>query len=121
MNGQQLEAEKKALREAGCGWVDGVFHKGTEQQQKREKELDCIDMINSIIAYGGFGFDANRILQNEKQSYHDYLLPYCQELGEAKVLELIEGQLQSIVNVKHAVFEDGEGCTYNELVFKENE
>ena len=39
MNDFELEMEKKRLRDLGCGWKDGKYHKGTPEQEVRKKEL----------------------------------------------------------------------------------
>ena len=51
MNDLELRKAREELRAAGCGWKDGKYFKGTPEQQVEETELNCIEMINSILAY----------------------------------------------------------------------
>lgn len=76
-------------------------------------------MIDSILAYGGFGFTAEEVLKNEEKSYHNYLAEYVEMLGREKAIALIEGQIESIDHINSCVYTDSEGCTYNSIVWKE--
>lgn len=78
----------------------------------------CIDMINSILAYG-FNTDAKYVLEREKNSHHNYLEDYIKELGEDKVLELIQGQIDSIDHVVECAYYSEDGGFYNEIIWKE--
>ena len=119
MNDLKLEMKKKRLRDLGCGWKDGKYHKGAPEQEVRKKELSCIEMINSILAYDCRGYaDAKEVLKHEKESYHNYLADYVTELGEVRVLELIQGQIDSIDYVRVAVSYDSEGVSYNSIQWK---
>ena len=116
MNDLELEMEKKRLRDLGCGWKDGKYHKGAPEQEVRKKELSCIEMINSILAYDCRGYaDAKEVLK------HDYLADCVTELGEVGVLELIQGQIDSIDYVHVAVSYDSEGLSYNSIQWKVKE
>ena len=57
MNDFELEMEKKKLANAGCGWKNGVYYKGTPEQEIRKRELSCIEMGNSIHAYACRRYD----------------------------------------------------------------
>lgn len=119
MNDFELEMEKKKLRDTGCGWKNGIYHKGTPEQETRKRELSCIEMINSILAYDCRGYsDAKDVLEYEKNSYHNYLEDYTTELGEKRVLELIQGQIDSIDTVDVDVSRDSEGLSYNSIQWK---
>lgn len=119
MNDFELKIEKQKLRAEGHGWINGVFHKGTSEQQIRERVLSCIDIINSILAYDCRGYSvAKDVLEYEKNAYHNYLQDYMDELGEHKVLELIQGQIDSIDTVTTDVFCDSEGVSYNSIKWK---
>ena len=121
MNDFELEIEKKRLRDAGCGWKNGIYYKGTPEQEKRKRELSCVEMINSILAYNCRGYSsAKEVLEHEKKNfYHNYLAPYITELGEDRVLELIQGQIDSIDTVEVDVSCDSEGISYNSIKWKE--
>ena len=123
MNDMELQMEYKKLRDAGCGWKNGVYHKGTPEQEKRKRELSCIEMINSILAYNCRGYSvAKDVLEHEKKNfYHNYLEPYITELGEDRVLELIQGQIDSIDTVEVGVSRDSEGVYYNSIKWKEED
>ena len=57
----------------------------------------------------------------KKESYHNYLADYVTELGEVRVLELIQGQIDSIDYVHVAVSYDSEGLSYNSIQWKVKE
>ena len=122
MTDKQIEQKKKELREEmnaqGFGWIDGKYIKPSEEYIMREKELNCISMINSILCYNCQGYeDAEKVMEYEEKSYHNYLADYVGLLGRRKVIELIQGQINSIDSVK-CVGTDSEGITYNGIVWK---
>ena len=124
MNDKQLSLAKKQLREEmnakGYGWINGKYHKLPKEYEFRHDELNCIEMINSILAYNCSGMtDAEAVMQHEERSYHNRLADYVKELGRDKVVSLIQGQIDSIDYVKCGVHTDGEGLTYNSIVWKE--
>ena len=122
MNRQMREQKEKELREEmrthGYGWIDGKYIQPPEEYRLRKEELRCISMIDSILAYGGFGFTAEQVMKNQERAYHNYLEYYVKALGRDKVIELIQGQIDSIASIRHGVFTDGEGCTYNSINYK---
>ena len=123
MNDKQFEQAERQLREEmkshGFGWIDGTYVKPPEEYHICERVLSCISMINSILAYGKFGFTAEQVLKKEENSYHNYLADYVKELGRARVIALIQGQIDSMVDVRTSVFIDSEGLSYNSIVWKE--
>ena len=119
MNDLELQMERKKLIDAGCGWKDCVYHKGTPEQRIRDKELDCIEMINSILAYNCRGYSvAEDVLVYEENSWHNYLEDYTKDLGRDRVIELIQGQIDSIKTVDLNVGCDSEGTYYNSIEWK---
>lgn len=85
---------------------------------KAYEVVSCIEMINSCLAYNCKGYkDAQAVREYERNSYHDYLKPYCDKLGEEIVLKLIQNQIDSINDVVYAG-EDNEGVQYNSIVWK---
>ena len=125
MTDQQLDQAKKQLREEmnsqGFGWIDGKYIKPPEEYELRIKELDCVSMINSILAYQGAGMrDAEAVMQMEERAYHNYLADYVKLFGREKVVALIQAQIDDIDCVKHCVFTDNEGVTYNSIIWKED-
>lgn len=82
-------------------------------------ETACINMIDSIICYGGFGKTAEQILEGQEKAYHNYLEQYVEKLGREKVLELIQGQLDDIAYILENVGTDCEGLSYNSIVYRD--
>jgi hypothetical protein len=89
----------------------------TEEQKKINRELSCIDMINSILAYNWFGEDAEWVMQYEEKAYKNYLAEYVELFGRDKVVELIQAQIDSIDNIKRRVYTDNEGVSYNSIIW----
>lgn len=122
MTDKELEQKRKECRDKmateGYGWVDGKYIQPPASYKLVSEELQCVDMINSILAYGGFGLTAEEILQCQEQSYHNYLAQYVGLLGRRRVIELIQGQIDSIITIHSSVFTDDEGVTYNSIVWK---
>lgn len=127
MNDKQLEAARSQLSNEiaaiGYGWINGKYRNPPKKYCLREKEFDCIDMINSLLcySYSGYSDDATWILHDELNSYHSYLASYVDTLGEKRVIELIQGQIDDIERVGYSVYTDSEGCTYNTLIWKNAE
>ena len=125
MTDRQFNQKEKELREEmnskGFGWINGKYIKPPKKYQMREEELSCISMINSILAYnwsiGCKGAEA--IMQHEENSYHNYLEGYVKLFGREIVVELIQGQINSIESIRHNVGTDSEGVSYNSIVWKE--
>ena len=103
----------------GFGWINGKYIKPPEEYELRDRELSCISMIDSILCYNCRGWqDAERVLAYEESSYHDYLADYVKLFGRDKVIELIQGQIDSIESISTNVYTDDEGCTYNSINYK---
>lgn len=124
MTDRELEAAKKQLREDmnshGYGWINGKYIKPPQEYYLRDRELWCIEMINSILAYSGAGMtDAEAVMQMEERAYHNYLSDYVELFGRDKVVALIQGQIDSIDRVRHCVYTDNEGVTYNSIIWKD--
>ena len=120
MTDKQLNQIRAEIRAKGYGWINGTYHKPPKEYELLEKELYCIEMINSILAYGGFGYTAEQVLVRDECLYNSYLDHYVKELGRDKVVALIQGQIDSIDYVKHNVGRDSEGVTYNSIAWKES-
>ena len=116
---QKKEELRKEMRSIGCGWIDGKYIKPAKEYELRERELSCISMINSILAYNWFGEDAEGIMQMEERGYKNYLTEYVALFSRKKVVELIQEQINSIKDIKRNVHTDGEGVTYNSIVWNE--
>lgn len=113
---QELRKQREA---AGSGW--GPDNKwvdnDTPEIKRRDEELHCIDMINSILAYHYIN-DAEKLVEREENSWHNYLEKYISILGRDHVVELVKAQINDIDHIEHAVYEDDEGCIYNSIVWK---
>lgn len=83
----------------------------------RYNKLSCIDMINSIICYNDCNTPEDVVF---RYSGH-YLDQYIREFGLNNVLDMAAEQLNDVVAVTRNVFTDSEGCTYNSLVFRDDD
>jgi hypothetical protein len=123
MTDKGLEQAKKELREEmnahGYGWINGGYVQAPKMYELRGRELSCIDMINSILAYHWFGQSAEKIMQMEEQGYKNYLAQYVELFGREYVVILIQKQINDIDYIKRNVHTDNEGCTYNSIIWKE--
>ena len=109
---------EQALKEKGIGWINGKFYKGSNGEEKLLTELECIRMINSIIAYRNFTFEPEYLNKDAEQVLSDhYLQKYIESLGAERVLELIKGQFRAIASVDYEVYTDNEGLSYNSIVW----
>lgn len=120
MTDKQLDQVRADIRAKGYGWINGEYHKPTKKYELLEKELSCIEMINSILAYGGFGYTAEQVLVRDECLYYSYLADYVKELGRDRVIALIQGQIDDIVRIRRNVGTDSEGVSYNSIVWKDN-
>lgn len=115
---KEAEEIKNSLRERGIGWANGVYHKGTLEEERLFDELDCIDMINSILAYSPFTFKSENINNEAEQALKNrYLERYKESLGSNRVKELIKGQISAISSIKQNVYTDSDGLSYNRIVW----
>lgn len=123
MTDNQFEQKKKELREEmnsqGFGLINGKYIKPTKEHELRERELSCISMINSILAYNWFGESAEEIMQMEERGYKNYLAEYVALFGRKRVVALIQEQINSIKCIKRNVHTDSEGLSYNSIVWNE--
>ena len=124
MNDKQLKQAERTLREEmnaqGFGWIDGKYIKPPHEYELRERELSCISMINSILAYNCRGWlVAEKVMQYEESRRYNYLADYVEVLGREKVIALIQAQIDSIDHVAQNVYVDSEGLMYNSIVWKD--
>lgn len=78
-------------------------------------ELDCREMINSCLTYGGIrGFWMKFMSSGKERSYAD---PYIKNLGIKRVRELVAEQEADFAKAKvlRNVFTDSEGVAYNSV------
>lgn len=67
-------------------------------------------MLKSCYTYGG--------IERDSWNFERYLKPYVSILGEREFNKIYEQEKERLSNytVKHNVYQDFEGCTYNELI-----
>lgn len=126
MTDKQFEQAKKQLHTEmnanGYGWINGNYIKPPKEYALRSEELSCISMINSILCYRlRWEKNAAIVLQEERSKTYSYLSKYVDSLGEVKVIQLIQNQINDIAYIKNSVYTDGEGLTYNSIVWKNKE
>lgn len=75
-------------------------------------ELSLKSMLISCFAYGGISKDS--------YSFKQYVLPYQNEMSKKLFDDIYNEMLESFNNAKieHCVYTDGEGCTYNSIVYQ---
>lgn len=89
----------------------------TDEQKRIDRELSCISMINSILAYDWYGQDAEQVMRYEENAYNNYLEEYVDLFGRDRVVEFIQGQINSIKEIKRNVHTDSEGLSYNSIIW----
>jgi hypothetical protein len=106
MTRKEREKLWSPLRETGrANW--------NEEQVKINEEINCMDMIDSIICYNSR--DLDYILNDH------YMESFINRLGIERVKELIQGQIDEKPYIIKNVYTDCEGLTYNTLIFKDEE
>lgn len=117
---------KKTLNEiVREGYPRDTWKKTPQAIRLIKKVLDMESMIASVLAYN-WGNDAlNRHKQNaeelldwELERYHSYLKEYVLIFGKDAVIECIQDQMDKIQEIQVGVAEDGEGVTYNNIIWK---
>ena len=96
--------------------------KPINHQEKWYKEHSAREMINSCLAYGNYNRDttAKEIREHERNRYKDYLKQYEDELGEERLLQLIEEQKNDLYAIVKDTFVDDEFVHYNGIVWKDD-
>ena len=109
MTDKQIKEMEKTLPR----WKNGVPPVLTPQQKILQESLSWRDMINSILCYHG----TNNIMNNP------YLKKYIESLGTILVSLLVEEQTQdfSKATVLQNVLTDSEGCSYNRIIWHDEQ
>lgn len=88
-------------------------------------EIDLIDMVDSVYCYDNYGKDYDKYLNNKYINAY-YLDTSYTKNGARLPKEVVEEITKKRVDylcenttIKHDVFTDSEGVTYNSLVFNE--
>ena len=107
----EIKQAETMLREKGVGWINGKYHKPTDEQDANLlHELSAMGMIHSFIAY--------RPLSEKNEWLNDkYFKDYLKNLGAEKLQALIDRAVERVENVGYAGT-DGEGCHYNSIQWK---
>ena len=111
---QLIEQMQKTCEESG---------KSTPEQRREYEKLLCVSMINSVIAYDWYeGQTAKELLDWElNDRYHSYLEEHVNKFGYDEVLALVQDQLEDIESIERDTFTDGEGVSYNSIIWKDKE
>lgn len=109
MTDRQIQAIRNNLPK----WSNGKPPILTDEQKQLDKELNCREMINSILCYDG----PYNIINNL------YLKKYINELGLNSVQKLCDEQIKDFEKaiVKHNVYTDSEGCSYNAIIWADEQ
>lgn len=107
MTHKQLEQFKKQSR------YYGIYNDLTPEEKEAHSRINCIETINSCIAYTSRNFAS--IMSNS------YMQRHIDKLGTDVVERLVQGQLDDVIGVQYRVYEDDEGCSYNSIIWKEDE
>lgn len=119
MNDKELSDAQKGMKQYAVGKTEpGMPYKFSDEGKRKSTELSCIDMINSVLAYGEKGLSAEEVLARQENGYHNYLKDYINSLGRERVIELIQGQIDDMEDVDTDVYTDSEGVTYNSIRWK---
>jgi hypothetical protein len=108
MTDKQIKAAKATLPQ----WKNGQAPTLTPEQNQLNKELQCRDMINSVLCYKG----KENIMNNE------YINDYIDDLGHDIVQRLCDEQIADFENatVKENVHTDSEGISYNSIIWADD-
>lgn len=117
---QQLDTRKKALmdrirKRLGVTNLIGYRDQFLPDELQESKELACISMIHSILAYSaGATVDS---VSNDR-----YMKEYVQELGMERVRELVAEEIEHFkrATLRRGVFMDDEGVYYNSIEYPED-
>lgn len=129
MTDKQIDQEEMTLYEGMS--LHNFYRAGKKLspvKEKRLKELRCLKMIDSQLAYdsnfrlskmGILNYSPEAALRKDLNNYHSYLLEYVEALGVVRVIELIQQQMDSIASIQQNVFTDSEGLSYNSIIYKQ--
>ena len=109
MTRKEIEVMKNTLPK----WKDGKPPELTLEQELLSESLSCRSMINSILCYHG----AKDIMQNS------YLQKYFETLGTITVAKLVNEQIEDFSKAKvlKNVHTDSEGCSYNSIIWADEQ
>ena len=107
------EKEIKAMEKTLPKWKNGKPPVLTIEQEMISESLSCRSMINSVLCYHG----TKDIMKNP------YLNKYFETLGTITVAKLVNEQIQDFSKAKvlKNVYTDSEGCSYNSIVWADEQ
>ena len=127
MTTKQLEQIKKDLNTKyygnKCYLPENLLMPITKEDKQTYAELDCIEMINSCLAYGSDPYRTiNKWWYGHGYCERSYLSDHIDTLGEKRVKELYEMQKAEFekATILRNVYTDSEGMTYNSVVFADD-
>ena len=94
--------------------------KRMRQNALERKKLSCISMIHSVIAYDWNERDnGQQMVEKELQRKYSYLKDYVEELGMEAVVKYAQECIDQVDYIKRNTYTDGEGLSYNSIIWKE--
>ena len=115
---KQRENFRKGLMKGEC--LSDAYQKWTVEEKCLDEQLSALSMLDSCFAYGGVSEFYIQKSYNHNESYYDsYLRDYLKAGGTKeefdKMLEIQKKHFEHC-SVRHSVYTDSEGCTYNSVV-----
>ena len=127
MTDKQLNAARDQLNQKyygdECRIPENLKMPISEEDERIFEELDCIDMINSCLAYGSDPYAIHdKWWCGHGYCKRSYMSDYEDKLGKERVQELVNQQREEFSHaiIMHSVYTDGEGCTYNSVIFADD-
>ena len=124
MTRKQLEAIRNQLNTKyygnECHHPDNLKMPISDEDKQTFKELDCIEMINSCLAYGSDPYTIHdKWWYGHGYCKRSYMSDYEDELGVERVKELVDQQREEFSHaiIKRGTYTDSEGCTYNSVIY----
>lgn len=111
---ETTDKELNKMKEQLPSRIDVPYEEWTDEQKELDRKIACIEMIHSILTYDDIK-SADDVMQNK------YMQRYIEELGETKVKELVEQEIEEFksATINKDVYTDSEGVTYNSVTFKD--
>lgn len=124
MTDKQLNAIKDQLNEKyygnECRIPANLKIPISEEDKRTFDELSCIEMINACLTYGDDPYAVHdQWWYGHGYCKRTYMASYEEKLGVERVKELVDQQREEFSHaiIKHDVYTDSEGCTYNSVIF----
>lgn len=128
MTRKQLEAIRNQLNTKyygnECRHPDNLKMPISDEDKRTFTELNCIEMIDSCLAYGDDPFRViNQWWYGHGYCDRSYMSEYEEILGKERVKELVDQQREEFSHaiIKHGVYTDSEGCTYNSVIYADEQ